>query len=352
MTQEPNNYRVSLDVYAGPLDLLLYLIRREEVDIYDIPISRITEQYIKHVELLHQIDPDAVGQFLVLAATLMEIKSRMLLPTPPEEVADEDTIDPRSDLVRQLLEYKRFKDAAGDLQARADEFGKRFPRSPVIPDKDSMDLEDAEVWDLMAAFNKLMQQTGRVGYQHQVVYDDTPIATHALNIVDQLQKQGGSVEFTNIFTGKSRPQCVGMFLALLELIRRQRVRADQDHPFGQIYVFLLDARPLSAPEVAESFGPEGAPAGPVGMAARPPIGVDEPEGEQPEDSTGPTPPDDELSADETIEPLDTRPLRMEPAADPDVVPPDGGPEAQTESGAEDDEAGDDRETRRDGAEPA
>ena len=187
----------------------LYLIRREEVDIYDIPISRITEQYIKHVELLHQIDPDAVGQFLVLAATLMEIKSRMLLPTPPEEVAEEDTIDPRSDLVRQLLEYKRFKDAAGDLQARAEEFGKRFPRSPVIPDKDSMDLEDAEVWDLMAAFNKLMQQTGRTGYQHQVVYDDTPIATHALNIVDQLQKQGGSVEFANIFAGKSRPQCVG-----------------------------------------------------------------------------------------------------------------------------------------------
>jgi segregation and condensation protein A len=352
MTQEPNNYRVSLDAYAGPLDLLLFLIRREEVDIYDIPIARITEQYVKYVELLQQIDPDVVGQFLVLAATLMEIKSRMLLPTPPEEVAEEDAIDPRADLVRQLLEYKRFKDVAGDLQDRAEEFGKRFPRAPVIPDKDSMDLEDAEVWDLMAAFNKLMQQTGRAGYQHQVVYDDTPIATHALNIVEQLQKQGGSAEFAAIFAGKSRAQCVGMFLALLELIRRQRVRADQDRPFGQIYVFLLDSRPLSAPEVAESFGPVGAPAGPVGMAARPPLGIDEPDGEQPDDLDEPAPEAYEPSADDQFEPLDIRPLHREPADEPDTVLPDQEPSTQTESGAEYDEEGIDRETRRDGADPA
>lgn len=259
MSQEPSNYKVALDVYTGPLDLLLYLIRREEVDIYDIPISRITGQYIQHVDVLRQIDPDSVGQFLVLAATLMEIKSRLLLPTPPEEVNEEDAIDPRADLVRQLLEYKRFKDAANDLQSQGDEFSRRFPRSPatVQTGGDAFDLEDAEVWDLLAAFNKLMLQTGRTGYQHQVVYDDTPITTHAMNLVDTLQKQGGSLEFGTLFAGKTRPQCVGMLLALLELIRRHRVRADQDRPFGQIYVFLLDARPLTAPEVAESFGPEG-----------------------------------------------------------------------------------------------
>lgn len=263
MSQEPNNYRVSLDVYTGPLDLLLYLIRREEVDIYDIPISRITRQYVQYVDMLHALDPDSTGEFLVLAATLMEIKSRMLLPTPPEEVAEEDAIDPRADLVRQLLEYKRFKDAAGDLQRQGDEFSRRYPRSGgQSTGEDPFDLEDAEVWDLLAAFNTLMLQTGRTGYQHQVIYDDTPIATHALGIVDHLQKQGGSMEFASLFAGKSRPQCVGMFLALLELIRRNRVRADQDRPFGQIYVFLLDARPLTAPEVAESFGPEG-PTGPA-----------------------------------------------------------------------------------------
>ncbi len=258
MSQEPNNYRVSLDVYAGPLDLLLYLIRREEVDIYDIPISRITSQYVQYVDMLRELDPDSIGQFLVLAATLMEIKSRMLLPTPPEEVAEEDAIDPRADLVRQLLEYKRFKDAADDLQRQGQEFSQRFPRAPgASTNERTFDLEDAEVWDLLAAFNNLMLQTGRAGYKHEVIYDDMPIATHALKIVDYLQKQGGSVEFANLFADKTRSQCVGMFLALLELVRRKRVRADQDRPFGQIFVFLLDARPLTAPEVAESFGPEG-----------------------------------------------------------------------------------------------
>jgi segregation and condensation protein A len=200
----------------------------------------------------------------------MQIKAHMLLPQSVMEETEEE-FDPRAELTQKLLEYKRFKDVAGDLQSRAEVFSRRFPRSPIIPDKDSLDLEDAEVWDLMAAFNKLMQQTGRTGYQHQIIYDDTPIATHALSIVEQLHKQGGSIEFATIFSGKSRPQCVGMFLALLELIRRARVRADQDRPFGEIYVFLLDSRPLSAPEVAESFGPEG---GQVGMAARPEIGAD------------------------------------------------------------------------------
>lgn len=258
MSQEPTSYRVALDVYSGPLDLLLYLIRRDEVDIYDIPISRITAQYVQYIELLREFDPDSIGHFLVMAATLMEIKSRTLLPTPPEDLSEDDAIDPRADLVRQLLEYKRFKDAAGDLQKQAEDFARRFPRGPAQPGtEDPFDLEDAEVWDLLAAFSNLMVQTGRTQYQHQVIYDDTPISTHALGIVEHLQKLGGSVEFATLFVGRSRPQCVGMFLALLELVRRRRVRADQDHPFGQISVFLIDARPLTDPEVAESFGPEG-----------------------------------------------------------------------------------------------
>lgn len=316
VSQEPDKYRVSLDVYAGPLDLLLYLIRREEVDIYDIPIAQITAQYCQYVEMLQQIDPDSAGAFLVLAATLMEIKSRMLLPTPPQEVAEEDLIDPRADLVRQLLEYKRFKDAAADLTVRAEEFSRRFPRSPIIPDKDSLDLEDAEVWDLMAAFNRLMQQTGRTGYQHQVVYDDTPIANHALHIIEQLQKQGGCMEFASIFADKGRAQCVGLFLALLELIHRARVRAEQDRPFGQIYVFLLDARPLTAPEVAESFGP---PAGPLGMAPRPPIGADMSESA---DDLQETSPDHQQAADPGTGDGQSG-AEHEPATNPPETPADG-----------------------------
>ncbi|GAG49290.1 unnamed protein product, partial [marine sediment metagenome] len=114
-------YRVDLDVYSGPLDLLLYLIRREELDIHDIPIARITEQYIQYVDVLNALDPDLAGEFLVMAAMLMEIKTRILLPTPPPEEGGEDglQIDPRAELVRQLLEYKAFKDASGELAGAA-----------------------------------------------------------------------------------------------------------------------------------------------------------------------------------------------------------------------------------------
>ena len=111
-------YKVELDAYNGPLDLLLYLIRRSEVDIYDIPIAQVTEQYVAYVTLLQNLDPDVAGDFLVMAATLMEIKSRTLLPRPPVEDDDEDDLtDPRLELVRQLLEYKKFKDAARTLDA-------------------------------------------------------------------------------------------------------------------------------------------------------------------------------------------------------------------------------------------
>jgi len=306
MSESPD-YRVTLDVYSGPLDLLLFLIRREEVDVYDIPIVKITEQYCQYVEMLRQLDPDAVGEFLVLAATLMEIKSRMLLPRPPEEADDEEALDPRADLVRQLLEYKRFKDAAEHLSRRADEFSRRWPRPPAgLPEADhEVDLEEAELWDLLAAFNRLMLQTGRTGYAHQIVYDDTPVAVHASNILERLQASGGAIEFAAIFAGRSRGECVGLFLALLELIRQRRVRAEQDRPFGQIYVFLLDSRPLTAAEVAEAFG---APA-PDAPRERDPTGGDPPDSSPGDEATRSSPAEAEAAKveneDETRAPGET-----------------------------------------------
>ncbi|MFW6133679.1 MAG: segregation and condensation protein A, partial [Planctomycetota bacterium] len=158
------DYRVQLDVYNGPLDLLLYLIRREEVDIHDIPIARITEQYLQYVNLLKALDPNLGGEFLVLATQLMEIKTRMLLPAPEalEGDGDADALDPRAELVRQLLEYKAFKDAAGDLAEAAEQQALRFPRAPARPeaDDDEVDLADAQVWDLFDAFSKLMESIG------------------------------------------------------------------------------------------------------------------------------------------------------------------------------------------------
>src|SRR5687767_4869376 len=163
------DYKVQLDSYSGPMDLLLYLIRREEVDIYDIPISGVLEQFLKYVGVLQMLDPDTVGDFLVLAATLMEIKSRMLLPKPPPEVDDSDALDPRADLVRQLLAYKVFRDAAGDLARRAEVRSQRFNRPPIdLPEGDEqhVDLEDVQIWDLLNAFNKLLASVGRQRATH------------------------------------------------------------------------------------------------------------------------------------------------------------------------------------------
>lgn len=232
------------------MDLLLFLIRREEVDIYDIPIAHITQQYVGYVNLIQAMDPNLAGDFLVLAATLMEIKSRTLLPSPPLEEGADEIIDPRLELVRQLLEYKAFKDAAQSLGAAAQWQALKFTRRPVLPQAESedLDLEEVAVWDLLDAFNKLLEQTGQRDQTHDVVYDDTPIALHAADVVDSLQRAGGSQRFEQIFEGRSRSELIGLFLALLELIRQRRLRVEQDKPFGTITLHLLSGAPIEPEE--------------------------------------------------------------------------------------------------------
>jgi len=252
-------YRVQLDVFSGPLDLLLYLIRRDEVDIMDIPIARITEQYLEQMHLLEQLDPNAAGDFLVMAATLVELKSRTLLPTPPLEDLD-DGDDPRAPLVRQLLEYKRFKDAARKLGSAADERAKRYIRRPAeLPlELQGLELEEAQVWDLLSAFGKVMSSIGRGPSRHEVRYDDVPIELHAAEILAILEREG-PMPFAALFDGApDRMEIVGRFLALLELIRARRVRAEQDVLFGVIYLFLLEEVEELEPD-AETEAPDPAP---------------------------------------------------------------------------------------------
>ncbi len=242
-----SEYKVELDVYNGPLDLLLFLIKREEVDIYDIPIARITEQYLAFIRLLENIDPNVVGDFLVMAATLIEIKSRTLLPRPPVvEEEEEDFGDPRLELVRQLLEYKKFKDAAHALGASLQLRALRHERVPAAAprDHDEVDLDEVQVWDLFEAFQKLLEATGRRSRQHEVLYDDTPIALHAADILDSLQHTSGVQPFAKLFAGRNKSQLIGLFLALLELIRQQRIRAVQSGEFAPIELHLIDATPI------------------------------------------------------------------------------------------------------------
>lgn len=256
------DYKVDLDVYNGPLDLLLFLIRRDEVDIYDIPISQITEQFVAYVSLIERLDPNMAADFLLLAATLMEIKSRTLLPRPPVEEEEEDFTDPRLELVRQLLEYKKYKDAAHVLKASGDLQALKHKRVPVVPrlDHGDVDLEEVQVWDLFEAFQKLLEATGKRNYQHEVVYDDTPIALHAADILDSLERSNGPQPFQEFFAGRTKSQLIGLFLAILELIKQKRVKALQGKEFGPIELHLLDADPITVDETAYASKAEEAEA--------------------------------------------------------------------------------------------
>ncbi len=242
-------YRVNLDVFAGPMDLLLYLIRKDEVDIYDIPIARITGQYIQYIEMLKSLDIDLAGDFLVMAATLMQIKSAMLLPkAEPDGIDAEDFEDPRAELIRQLLEYKKFKDAANLLDACAQQQQQRLPRPAVIIDKlkdtaePEVDLDQVSVWDLLGAFDTILQATG-ASFDISHIHDDTPIDLYQIEMLHRLQSEG-AMPFARIFEGRAnRLVMVGLFLALLELIRDGLVGAEQSESDSAIHITALTDEP-------------------------------------------------------------------------------------------------------------
>ncbi len=242
-----SDYRVNLEIFAGPMDLLLHLVRKEEVDIYDIPIAKITDQYIRYLEMLKQLDIDVAGDFLVMAATLMQIKSAMLLPkAPADELGAEDFADPRAELIRQLLEYKKFKDAANLLAASADERGERFNRPDTIIEQlnpegePTVKLDQINVWDLLEAFDKMMEATG-AKFDISHITDDTPIDLYQIEILHRLQTEG-AMNFERIFENRRvRLTIVGLFLAILELVREQLISAEQSQDKAIYLRALTDA---------------------------------------------------------------------------------------------------------------
>jgi len=243
------DYRVNLDIFAGPLDLLLYLVRKEEVDIYDIPIAKVTQQYVKYVEILKHFDVDMAGDFLVMAATLMEIKSAMLLPrAQPEEMTEEEAGDPRAALIRQLLEYKKFKDAANLLHAAAEERKERAGRpanliNRLAPEAEpEVDMDQVSVWDLLEAFDAVCKATGTHAYTGHI-QDDTPIDLYQIELLHRLQTEG-PLTFERLFDARpNRLAMVGLFLALLELIRDRLVWAEQSESAPAIYLRALTDEP-------------------------------------------------------------------------------------------------------------
>lgn len=258
-------YRVRLEAFEGPMDLLLYLIRSHEVDIHDIPISTITDQYIGFLDDVDRIDIDVAGEFLVMASTLMEIKSRILAAEADRKDReqgelddthdDEPAIDPRAELVHQLLEYKKYRDAADTLQQRQATWEQRYPVKPAALDDDAvqqaaddlgeLEMEDLDLADLVEAFRQILASVNfdRLG-EHEVVSDDTPLEVHANNILEKLQQRSGlgtnaSLGLRSMIVGKTRAECVGMFLAILVLVRDQRVSVSMNE--GEVEMQFRDA---------------------------------------------------------------------------------------------------------------
>ena len=236
------DYQVDLESFRGPLDLLLFLVKRNEVDVCDIPVARITEQYLDYLRVLELVDVERAGDFIVMAATLMEIKSKLLLPRTEEE--GEEEADPRLELVRQLLEYKKFKDAAALLEERAERQLERLPRNPVDLSAPAVEapLASVELWDLVSAFGRLMRETLAL-QPKQIVADETPIHVYMEQIFARVEAEE-RVPFVSLFTPPHyRSRLIGLFLATLELIKGKQVSVEQESPFGEIVVRKYVAPP-------------------------------------------------------------------------------------------------------------
>jgi segregation and condensation protein A len=226
-----------LSVFEGPLDLLLHLIKSNKIDIYDIPIFDITSQYLDYIELMKELNLEIAGDFLVMASTLIHIKSRMLLP-PADEEGDEPSEDPRSELVKRLLEYEAYKETSSHLRKREDIWKNVFHRG--LPDKDEYEFEpepvlfEANVFDLISAFQRLLERAPEQAVE--ITRETLTVADRINFIVERLEKEEG-IKFEGLFEeGYTRMTVLVTFLALLEIVRLGLVKIYQEKAFGSIWL--------------------------------------------------------------------------------------------------------------------
>jgi segregation and condensation protein A len=265
-------FRVQLDIFRGPLDLLLFLVRKHELDIRDLPIAQITDQFLAYLEVLQQLDLGEVADFLEVAGRLIEIKSQMVLPQGGEEVEAWD--DPREELVQRLLEYKRYKEAASMLEERSRHWQQRYARlvddlTPGAVDPAEQQIQEVELWDLVSAMGRILRDAQATS-PATIVYDDTPIHVYMQRIHGQLA-QRQRLAFSELFApGMHKSAIVGVFLAVLELVRHYGVRAEQEELHGEIWIVAspqfdphqpITASTSDALEPAPSEEPSDAPGG-------------------------------------------------------------------------------------------
>ncbi len=264
-------YKVQFEVFEGPLDLLLYLVKQEEVDIYQVNLTKLATQFLEYVDLMRELDLDIAGEFLVMAATLMYIKSRELLPRDQQVIGqeeEEDQDDPRWELIRRLVEYKKFKDAAARLQQLEFQQEQVYHRNPPRPELERLPARvEASVFDLVTAVNAVLRRIKENDTTRDVVEDRWTVS-EKIEFVRQMIASRGSFTFAELFGDTtSRAEVVATFLALLELIRLGIIQAIQLQPFGEIEISSAPTQPAHAAVPTPPL-PEKSPAE---TAASPPI---------------------------------------------------------------------------------
>ncbi|HSY20437.1 MAG TPA: segregation/condensation protein A [Candidatus Acidoferrales bacterium] len=297
-------YKVQFEVFEGPLDLLLYLIKKEEVDIYEVNLTKLATQFIEYVDLMRQFDLEVAGEFLVMASTLMYIKSRELLPVDQQVAveAEDEGEDPRWELIRQLVEYKKFKDAAAQLQTLEERQENVFPRLPgkieFVNEAEPVKKETVGIFDLLNAVNAVLKRFADKTAGQREIYEDKWTVSEKMEYVLKTITERTSVKFSELFaTAANRAEIVCTFLALLELIRLKQLACVQPEPFAEIEVSkavaqvvlpehaapeeVLPPRTAPLPEPAEPAEPADTPN--VADVSAPVEKVEAPEGTDAED---------------------------------------------------------------------
>jgi segregation and condensation protein A len=250
VSSAPLSYRVELPSFSGPMDLLLHLVRQQEVDIHEIRLARVLEDYLAHLRVLQQLDLQDIGDFVVMASTLMEIKSRELLPNEAVEIEQE--LDPRDDLIKRLLDYKRYRDLARELETRADRRSRQAPLVLAQPahladegDEDLLDIGDVGIWDLTSAFAKLLEEIGSQGTMN-VEREKRDVGYYTRRLLG-IFKDRREVRFSEVFDRtEGRYGLIGTLIALLEMMKQGYLRAHQENCFDEIQLAYRGADEVTA----------------------------------------------------------------------------------------------------------
>jgi segregation and condensation protein A len=261
------SYKVNLEIYEGPLDLLLYLIKKNDLDIFDIPVSQITGEYLGYMDLMKELNLDMAGEFLVMTATLMQVKAKMLLPAPPAE--NEEGPDPRAEIINRLLEYQRYKEAAKALEGKLiRQKDVHYRAAPVFTDADY--TTEASLFDLLDAFRDVLKSLKPE--VREIVYEEVPIESKIREILAFLSDRPFATFREILQRETNRRGLIVTFLAVLELIRLKQIVARQTEAFGEIRVYRMEALPAELKDQtsdAAAAAPEPVPAAPLPEEAPP-----------------------------------------------------------------------------------